>query len=239
MTDVNRPNEALFTKRIRQIWADVDLGTELAPHEQGSFFNLLRKTGLNATDILEIGAGDCRMIRLLQSAGVSGRFVAVDLVNRPPQAPALPVVADCRRLPFADESFDLVYSLGVVEHFPETRLAIAEHGRVARNGGSVIITTPHLSPQTLLRWLVFLKNRRYCLGTFEEVLGRNLTLRYIKTLAENAGLDVKVCVAIGSVLTAPPNLAVVLGRLLPADRFGSFLAVHAVKRDRPPGERRV
>jgi ubiquinone/menaquinone biosynthesis C-methylase UbiE len=46
-------------------------------------------------------------------------------------------VSDARRLPFADASFDLVYSWGVVHHSPDTEAAIAEIRRVVRPGGRV------------------------------------------------------------------------------------------------------
>jgi len=41
-------------------------------------------------------------------------------------------------LPFKDESFDVVYSEGVIEHFPIDRSTqmIREHARVCRTGGS-------------------------------------------------------------------------------------------------------
>ena len=53
------------------------------------------------------------------------------------------IVADGRKLPFADASFDLVYSNAVLEHVgqePEQRAFVQEHARVGRH---FIITTPN------------------------------------------------------------------------------------------------
>ncbi len=45
-------------------------------------------------------------------------------------------VADAECLPFEDDSFDVVYSWGVIHHSPDTALAVAEIHRVLRSGGS-------------------------------------------------------------------------------------------------------
>ena len=44
-------------------------------------------------------------------------------------------VGDAEALPFADNSFDLVFSYGVLHHTPDTALAILEIHRVLRPGG--------------------------------------------------------------------------------------------------------
>ena len=48
-------------------------------------------------------------------------------------------------LPFKDNSFDVVYSEGVIEHFPidESQKMLAEHTRVCRRGGLVVVSVPN------------------------------------------------------------------------------------------------
>jgi SAM-dependent methyltransferase len=51
--------------------------------------------------------------------------------------------ADCERLPFADESFDVVYSNGVLHHTPDTEGAVREIHRVLRPDGIARVMLYH------------------------------------------------------------------------------------------------
>jgi ubiquinone/menaquinone biosynthesis C-methylase UbiE len=51
--------------------------------------------------------------------------------------------ADAENLDFADESFDVVYSHGVLHHTPETEKAIKEIHRVLRPGGRAMVMLYH------------------------------------------------------------------------------------------------
>ncbi len=53
------------------------------------------------------------------------------------------IVSDLREIGFKDESFDFIYSMGTVEHFPEYRQAIRECFRVLRKGGKAIFGVPN------------------------------------------------------------------------------------------------
>ena len=64
-------------------------------------------------------------------------------------APAL-LRADIRELPFTPESFDVVYTMGTIEHIDEYRQALQELQRVLRPGGRAIVGVPH-------KWNLFLR----------------------------------------------------------------------------------
>ncbi len=54
------------------------------------------------------------------------------------------VWASALALPFADRSFDTVFSSQVLEHVPEPGRMLAEMTRVLRRGGHLIVTAPHM-----------------------------------------------------------------------------------------------
>lgn len=70
--------------------------------------------------------------------GVDISNVAVEKLYSATGMPA--AAADATRLPFADGSFDLVYSTEVIEHVLDPELMLSEMQRVSR--GIVLITTP-------------------------------------------------------------------------------------------------
>jgi ubiquinone/menaquinone biosynthesis C-methylase UbiE len=53
------------------------------------------------------------------------------------------MTADAEHLPFADNSFDIVYSFGVLHHTPNTPKAISETYRVLKPGGKIIMMLYH------------------------------------------------------------------------------------------------
>ena len=52
------------------------------------------------------------------------------------------VQCDAMKLPFRDQSFDVILALDALEHFPDDRLAIRELRRVARPDARILVTVP-------------------------------------------------------------------------------------------------
>ena len=97
------------------------------------------------------------------------------------------VVGDVRAIPFADGSFDAIYSMGTIEHFAETQHAIEEMARVLKPGGRAIIGVPNrhdpfLRPAfaTLLQWV----------GLYAYGLEKSYSRRTLRSMVERAGLTV-------------------------------------------------
>jgi SAM-dependent methyltransferase len=94
-------------------------------------------------DVLEIGVGLGADHQLFAEAGCRLTGIdltqrAIDHVRRRFEVFGLRSdlsVADAETLPFSDESFDLVYSWGVLHHTPDTPRAVSEAWRVLRTGG--------------------------------------------------------------------------------------------------------
>jgi SAM-dependent methyltransferase len=53
------------------------------------------------------------------------------------------IVADAEQLPFNEDSFDIVYSWGVLHHTPDTQRAISEVRRILRPGGTARVMIYH------------------------------------------------------------------------------------------------
>lgn len=93
--------------------------------------------------VLDAGAGTGRFSIPLQQAGhdvvafdVSAQMLAVARRHATDLLPALQ--GDLLHLPFADDSFDSITSITVIEHLPQYKAALTELLRVLRPGGTIV-----------------------------------------------------------------------------------------------------
>jgi SAM-dependent methyltransferase len=97
------------------------------------------------------------------------------------------VVADVRRLPFRDGSFDAVYSMGTIEHFRDPETALREIHRVLRPGGRAVVGVPN-------RWDPFLRPLLaavlQAVGLYGYGYERSFSRRALRRMLEAAGLEV-------------------------------------------------
>lgn len=110
-------------------------------------------------DVLEVGVGAGADF-MLWLASAPRSLVGVDFTepavtttrdrieSSDLSAPALLAQADAEVLPFSDESFDIVYSWGVLHHTPRTQRAVDEIRRVLRPQGCARIMLYHLHSVT-------------------------------------------------------------------------------------------
>lgn len=214
-------------KRIDQYWRSHQFADGVHFQEMAFFDELVIACSGTGKKVLDIGVGDGRMPRNLLKF-CTPDFYGVDLTEQLKNAPVTKVRADTRRLPFKSDTFDVVYSLGVVEHFPETAQAIAEHVRVLKPGGRMFVTTPHLSLATVFKVYQFYRSGQYRYNSFEAVRGRNLMLGEIRGILQ--GLPIKLIRLTGSGVREPNGpLKRVLKSVVPASLQNSHLYCIAEK----------
>jgi ubiquinone/menaquinone biosynthesis C-methylase UbiE len=105
--------------------------------------------------LLDIGCGTGANLPMLRSfAGASGSVAAMDFSPLALQfardqmscdgtaRKLLMLRGDAQRLPFGDNSFDVVTMLDVLEHLSDDCLALAEVRRVLRPGGALVMSVP-------------------------------------------------------------------------------------------------
>ena len=107
---------------------------------------------LGPRDVLDIGSPKLMSLRF---ASLGANVIATDLNDPALYSRWLPVAQalhlknyrvdfqDATKLPYPDASFDLVYSISVVEHIPDDTAALSEMLRVTRPGGRVIVEVPY------------------------------------------------------------------------------------------------
>ncbi len=97
-------------------------------------------------------------------------------------------VGDVRAIPFRSDSFDLIYSMGTIEHFPDYDVSIQEIFRVLKPGGTAIIGVPNKLDPFLRPLMVCLL--RWC-GLYAYGEERSFTPHGLRRLLESHGFLVR------------------------------------------------
>jgi SAM-dependent methyltransferase len=102
-----------------------------------------------APDVLDLGCGAGDSVDLFRALEPRVRWVGADLASSPEvdertRTDAEFVTFDGERLPFVDQSFDLVYCKQVLEHVRRPQPLLAEVARVLRPGGELVGSTSQL-----------------------------------------------------------------------------------------------
>ena len=162
------PDQSELKERVRAFWQAHPCGEKFSDAEPGTceFFERVEAhryakewhipeaadfAGAHGLRVLEIGCGMGTDGAQFAAAGADYTGIdlteaAIDLARKRFAASGLKGefrVADAEKLDFADESFDVVYSHGVLHHTPDTEGAIREIHRVLKTGGRAMVMLYH------------------------------------------------------------------------------------------------
>lgn len=144
-------------------WENIYKKNIFNKNEKPIFSYFFSKSYWYSKKILEIGCGNGRWLVWLAQKGAEVYGIdycknAIKLAKknfRINNVCGILKVEDARNLSFKDEEFDFVFSLGVIEHFNETIIALKEHYRVLKKGGIVFVTVPNLLAPFTFEHFVF------------------------------------------------------------------------------------
>lgn len=107
--------------------------------------------GLSVDDILDFGCGEGKSLKLFEQLLPSAKWTGVDIeespeVNQRKFSDERFVSYNGTELPFADNSFDFVYSHQVLEHVRHPEVVLKEIRRVLKAGGIFMGQTSQFEP---------------------------------------------------------------------------------------------
>lgn len=168
--------------KVTSYWNAAACGTEVAQHKKFSknyfediesyrykvepeIFSFAQFSRFNNKKVLEVGVGAgtdfLQWVRSgAQAYGIDATLEAIEHTRQRLSVYGLSTpyyleVADAQALPFDNESFDLVYSWGVIHHAPDTQKCLHEIIRVTKPGGSIkVMVYNRYSLFAVYRWLL-------------------------------------------------------------------------------------
>jgi SAM-dependent methyltransferase len=224
MFDMAQDN-SILKERVRAFWQQNPCGTKFADASPGSrrFYELVAEhrykkewhipsaagfANSKNLSVLEVGCGlgtdGAQFAKAgAKYTGIDLTDAAIDLAKRRFELFNLPGtfrVADAERLLFANNSFDIVYSHGVLHHTPDTAAAVREIHRVLRPGGKAVIMLYHRDSYNyrvnismlrragvnLLKWNTGVKLVHLLTGEAEERLREHARLLKIQSDYSNS-----------------------------------------------------
>jgi SAM-dependent methyltransferase len=209
-------SNADLKQRVRAFWQAHPCGTKFSDAEMGTpeFFERVEAhrytkewhipeaadfAGARGLRVLEIGCGlGTDGAQFAQAGahytGIDLTEAAIELARKRFELSGLSGefrVGDAENLDFADDSFDRVYSHGVLHHTPDTARAVAEIHRVLKPGGQAIVMLYHRGSYNYRVGIRVLRRAGARLLKSEsgiQVIHR-LTGEPLESLREHAGLQ--------------------------------------------------
>lgn len=136
--------------------------------------------------VLDIGCGPGAFLDdIKQKVGstCAGIDISFDAIKKRHTKGNILIVSDMRWLPFKSRTFTKVFSLGTIEHAPETKAIIGEISRVLKTNGHCYLTAPNK-----ISFFHITKNIKILFGLWDLGYEKSFTPKQLINELKSAGL---------------------------------------------------
>ncbi len=143
--------------KAHRLEASLSSGGTSAKHIYEAFVNLAKRLDLSG-DILDFGAGKGNLIPYIQALNRFSSVTAADIMARPAGIDKLVKWISCdlnNAINIANNSFDVIVSLEIIEHLENPRATAREWFRLLRPGGTLLFSMPNNESWRSLLAVVF------------------------------------------------------------------------------------
>ncbi|MFZ5518609.1 MAG: methyltransferase domain-containing protein [Candidatus Zhuqueibacterota bacterium] len=179
-----------------KFWREKEQIEDVYSNEERIYHNIKPFTPIKNKRILEVGAGSARdsfqfahdqaMVYVLDYSPQA--LAIVRKLNAQSPAKLNLIQSDAFHIPVPDNTFDIVFHQGLLEHFRDPRPLIQENFRVLKPGGLLLIDVPQrYHVYTLIKHILILLNRWFA-GWETE-----FSIRELKNLMQQQGFAIKFC----------------------------------------------
>ncbi len=141
-SEVSKPMDRIKAHRWE---ASLSSGGTSAKHIYEAFVNLVKRLDLSG-DILDFGAGKGNLITYIQALNRFSSVTAADIMDRPAGIDKLVKWISCdlnNAINIANDSFDVIVSLEIIEHLENPRATVREWFRLLRPCGTLLFSMPN------------------------------------------------------------------------------------------------
>ncbi|MBN1347900.1 class I SAM-dependent methyltransferase [candidate division KSB1 bacterium] len=177
-----------------KFWDDKQQVEDVYDNAERIVCRLKSNVDLKNKKILEVGAGTGRDSLMLHEAGATvyvldyadNSLKIISRLCREKQLKIHLIQGDAFKLPIADDSFDIVFHQGLIEHFQDPLPILQENFRILKPGGMLLVDVPqryHI--YTIFKHILIFLNKWFAGWETEFTIGQ------LQALTKRVGFEVK------------------------------------------------